>query len=479
MPVLHAENGKVRCLLLSIIRAVMVPHPPIILPEIGHGEEVKIQKTAQAYAAAAQFVAQALPDTIVITSPHSVLYADWFHISPGTSARGSFASFGAPDVRISVEYDQTFIAELRRTARQGGFSAGTEGQKDASLDHGTMVPLYFLRKAYGDTPLPPILRISLSGQPLADHYRLGMMIRDTADKLGRRVCVIASGDLSHHLKPDGPYGYRAEGPQYDERLMDVMGRGAFGELFSFPDAFCQAAGECGHRSFTILAGCLDGLSVQAQRLSYEGPFGVGYGVCLFTPGKADESRRFLEEELKAEELRLQERKKREDAYAGLARLSVETFVSGGAQAEVPSDLPEDLTSRRAGVFVSLHLRGQLRGCIGTTEATTSSIAREIIQNGISACSRDPRFPPVAPDELPLLEYSVDVLGTPEDIFSPNDLDVRRYGVIVTSGYRRGLLLPDLEGVDTVADQIAIAKRKAGIRPEEKVKLQRFEVIRHV
>jgi len=464
---------------LSIVSAVMVPHPPIILPEVGHGEEVNILKTTQAYTAATQFIAEAGPDTIVITSPHSVLYADWFHISPGAAARGSFASFGVPEVRISVEYDQTFVAELRRTARQAGFPAGTEGQKDASLDHGTMVPLYFLRAAYGNTALPPIVRIGLSGLPLSDHYRLGTMIRDTAEKLGRRVCVVASGDLSHHLKPDGPYGYRAEGPQYDERIMDVMGRAAFGELFSFQDAFCEAAGECGHRSFTILAGCLDGRAVQARALSYEGSFGVGYGVCLFSPGAADESRQFLAAELEAESARLQVRREKEDAYVRLARLSVETYVSDGTQAVLPPDLPGEMTGRRAGVFVSLHLRGQLRGCIGTTAAATSSVAMEIIQNGISACSRDPRFPPVSKDELPQLEYSVDILGDPEDISSPKELDVKRYGVIVTSGYRRGLLLPDLDGVDTVSEQISIAKRKAGIRPEESVTLQRFEVVRHV
>ena len=128
--------------------------------------------------------------------------------------------------------------------------------------------------------------------------------------------------------------------------------------------------------------------------------------------------------------------------------------------------------------MSLHKDGNLRGCIGTILATRDNLAEEILQNAISACSRDPRFSPVEVDELDDIEYSVDVLGEPERIFSVNDLNVKRYGVIVENGGRRGLLLPDLEGVDTVEEQIAIAKRKAGIRPEEKVSLWRFEVIRH-
>ena len=145
---------------------------------------------------------------------------------------------------------------------------------------------------------------------------------------------------------------------------------------------------------------------------------------------------------------------------------------------MPEDLPEDLTERRAGAFVSIHKQGQLRGCIGTIAPTQDSLAREILWNAVSACSRDPRFDPIRPDELNRLEISVDVLGEPEDIASEEELDVKRYGVIVSRGFRRGLLLPDLEGVDTAAQQVEIARRKAGIGPKEKVKLQRFEVVRH-
>jgi AmmeMemoRadiSam system protein A len=457
----------------------MVPHPPLIIPEVGRGEEKKVQATIDAYREAARFVLDAKPDTIVITTPHSAMYADWFHISPGAASKGSFAQFGAGSVRVNAQYDEEFTHALCRLARENGFPAGTEGQKDASLDHATMIPLRFLGDAYGETPLPPIVRVGLSGLPLTDHYRLGMMIRHTAETLDRRVSVVASGDLSHRLKADGPYGFRPEGPEYDGRIMDIMARAAFGELLDFSDAFCDAAGECGHRSFTIMAGCFDGVAVQAKALSYEGTFGVGYGVCLFSPGEKDESRRFLDAALQKEAELLKDRKENEDAYVRLARLAVETYVTDGSRARLPDGLPAELTGRRAGAFVSLHKKGQLRGCIGTTSATTPSVAEEILQNGISACAQDPRFNPVTADELPLLEYSVDVLGEAEPIASPGKLDVKRYGVIVSNGRRRGLLLPDLDGVDTVEEQISIARRKAGIRPNEEVELQRFEVVRHV
>ena len=162
----------------------------------------------------------------------------------------------------------------------------------------------------------------------------------------------------------------------------------------------------------------------------------------------------------------------------MARLSLETFVKEHKIVDVPANLPEELLTRRAGTFVSLHKDGELRGCIGTIAPTTENIANEIIQNAISACSRDPRFSPVEVNELNDIEYSVDVLGEPERIFKIEDLDVKKYGVIVENGGRRGLLLPDLEGVDTPNQQISIAMRKANIPPREPISLWRFEVVRH-
>jgi AmmeMemoRadiSam system protein A len=147
--------------------------------------------------------------------------------------------------------------------------------------------------------------------------------------------------------------------------------------------------------------------------------------------------------------------------------------------EMPRDLPEELTARRAGAFVSIHEHGKLRGCIGTISPVRDCLAQEIIDNAVSASTRDPRFDPIRPDELKWLEISVDVLGDPEPISSPDELDVKRFGVIVTKGRKRGLLLPDLDGVDTVEEQISIAKSKAGIADwDKKVELQRFEVVRH-
>jgi AmmeMemoRadiSam system protein A len=150
----------------------------------------------------------------------------------------------------------------------------------------------------------------------------------------------------------------------------------------------------------------------------------------------------------------------------------------GEELSIPNGLPDEMLKKKAGVFVSLHKNGRLRGCIGTISPTTVSIAKEIIQNAISAGLSDTRFDQVKAEELAYIDYKVDVLSAPEAISDTSQLDVSRYGVIVTSGSKRGLLLPNLDGIDTVEEQIKIAKQKAGITDNEAVKLERFEVIRH-
>ena len=289
---------------------------------------------------------------------------------------------------------------------------------------------------------------------------------------------MASGDLSHKLKVEGPYGFDEDGPKYDEKIMDVFRRGAFGELLEFDEAFCDKAGECGQKSFVIMAGALDGLSVETKVLSHQDVTGVGYGVCIVQPQGVDESRHFLENYLTGIKNELVEKYKTKDSYVKLARAAIYEYVQNGKELEVPDDIPDEMIKKRAGAFVSVHKFGDLRGCIGTISATRKNLAKEIIGNAISAVSNDNRFTPVLSDELDYLDISVDVLGEAEDIDDISMLDVKKYGVIVTSGYKRGLLLPDLEGVDTVETQVRIAMNKAGIGKGEKISLQRFEVVRH-
>jgi len=460
---------------MPIIAAFMVPHPPMIVPEVGRGSEKQVAKTIASYEKVAGEIAALKPDTIIISSPHSVMYSDYFHLSPGSGAHGSFAEFGAPGVKFEVEYDEKLVNLIEAKAQGLHFPAGTLGEKNPALDHGTMVPLWFILKKYKDFKL---VRTGLSGYDLLKHYEYGMMIKDAVEELGRRVVYVASGDLSHKLQDYGPYGFAKEGPEYDKRIMDVCSGARFGELFDFDENFCEKAAECGHKSFVIMAGALDGMDVEAEQFSHEDVTGVGYGICSFIPKVQDEKRHFLKARLQTVQDEIEQKRFNSDEYVNLARASAEYFVTNGKVMPVPDWVSRELLNKTAGAFVSVHKFGALRGCIGTIASTQKNLALEIIENAVSAVSKDPRFSPVTQDELKYLDINVDVLGEAEKIKSPSELDVKKYGVIVQSGYKRGLLLPDLEGVDTVEQQIDIARRKGGIAPGEKIDLFRFEVVRH-
>ncbi len=269
---------------MSVIFGTMVPHPPLILPDVGRGEERGIQDTIDSYRKVASDIEKLSPETVVITSPHATMFRDYFHISPGSSAYGDMGRFRAPGAAVEALYDEELVKQISGLCEEERFPAGPDGERDKSLDHGTLIPLWFLREAYrkaGRKPDYKVVRIGLSGLSLQQHYRFGVLIEKAIEALDRKAVFIASGDLSHRLMFDGPYGFNEQGPVYDNKIMDVMGRGAFSELTGFDEKLLEEAAECGHRSFTIMGGTFDGQEVEAEKLSYEGPFGVGYGVCEF------------------------------------------------------------------------------------------------------------------------------------------------------------------------------------------------------
>lgn len=457
---------------MSIIKTYIVPHPPLIIPEIGKGGEKQITKTINSYNEIAQEISKIKPDTIIISSPHTIMYEDYFHIINANKVSGSFSNFNIHSISFEEEQDIELIEEIEKVSKKYNFPAGRT--KEVELDHGTMVPLYFIRKYYNKGK---IIVIGPSFLPLIDNYMMGRIIKESVNNLDKKVVYIASGDLSHKLQSYGPYGYAKEGVEYDKRIMEVCSQSNFNELLNFEESFLEKAAECGHRSFTIMAGILDGLNVEAKYLSHEDITGVGYGIISFTPQDKNEDRYFLDNYFNDLEDKINKQKQNEDPYVKLARLTIEEYITNRNTLEIPSNTKEELLNSKAGVFVSIHKFGSLRGCIGTIMPTTNCIAKEIITNAISASTKDPRFPKIEKEELDYLEINVDVLDEPEDIDSIDKLNVKEYGVIVTSGIKRGLLLPDLDGIDTVEQQVSIAKKKADIK-DEPYTLQRFKVTRH-
>lgn len=493
---------------MGILAAYVVPHPPLIIPSVGCGEEHGIQSTIDSYQEIARRICTLDPEVIVVSSPHAPMYRDGFHVTTDTILEGSMATFGAPQTKVSVEIDTDLADGIIASAEAQDIAVASSTWRDHDMDHATFIPLYFIEQAYsavGRKPNYKVIRVGLSGLSPSTHQVLGEAIAQVISESKKRCVFVASGDLSHKLKEDGPYGFAPEGPQLDKRLCDIFASGALTDLFDLDEYFCECAAECGVRSFQIMTGALgfEGSlsSYSSELLSYEGPFGVGYAVASFESSAAKNIYGMgdsctAEDAHEGESVNgskvthstdgiygVEYAHSAEDAYVTLARENIEHFITSGEPLKLTSDvaqkLPDEMLSNKAGVFVSIHEHGELRGCIGTIAPTTQNIAEEIIQNGISASARDPRFPPIQENELPYLLISVDVLFEPEPISSLSELDPKRYGVIVSKGFRRGLLLPNLEGVDTVENQVAIAKRKAGIRVDDgKVELERFEVIRH-
>lgn len=493
---------------MSILAGYAVPHPPLIIPSVGRGEERGIQTTIDAYREIARRIVALQPETIVISSPHAPLYRDGFHVTTDEVLNGSMEAFRASETTLKAKIDTALTDEIIQTAQQSGIVVAPSTWRDRDMDHATFIPLYFIEQAYKEAGISPeykVVRVGLSALSSEVHRQFGHAIARAIDRTQRRCVWVASGDLSHKLKTDGPYGYVPEGPELDRQLCDLFRSGALEKLFELDEYFCECAAECGVRSFQIMAAALEMMypqGVSSELLSYEGPFGVGYAVAAFETAMPEDcdvtdcnskvAHNNTNETL-SHDGTARASDEVSDPYVALARASVETYIKTGRALKL-SDyqkqvgrlygkdanmLPEEMLSQQAGVFVSIHEWGELRGCIGTIAPTTNCIAEEIIQNGISASTRDPRFPAIEEYELDQLEISVDVLSEAEPVSSLEELDVKRYGVIVTKGFRRGLLLPNLEGVDSVEDQVAIAKQKAGIRVDDRdVELERFEVIRH-
>lgn len=438
------------------MRAYIMPHPPIAVPEVGGDDIQKIRATEDAFDKAAADIADYAPETVVIISPHSPLLADAFYISKGHVCEGNLARFGAPEPSVKYTYDNELADEIVNLCRSEDVPVYYSGQEAGELDHGVVVPLYFVNRKYAPgAGYAPYSIVRISPSFLSDDilFKMGHIIERAIAHTGRRAVIIASGDLSHKLKEDGPYGYIKEGPEFDRAVTDVMKSGRLGDLSRIDKRVNELSANCGYHGFVMLAGALSDYRITPDFLSYEGTFGVGYGICIFEC---------------------------DDWYVKLARQSLERFVTSGQLLtdEEMSVYPQHFRKERAGVFVCIKKRGELRGCIGTILPTRENTLMETRDLAVSAGCEDPRFPPVTAGELPQLVYTVDVMGTPERA-TVDMLDVKRYGVIVSRGARRGLLLPDLEGVDTVEEQLAISCRKGGIDPGEDYTIERFTVERHI
>ena len=436
----------------SLVFSAIAPHPPIMVPEVGRESIAGVVDSIDAMAELTRRLIDSGAESVVMISPHAPLEVDSFVAYDGPEVYGDFANFHAPETTFALQVDEELLGAIKKIAASQNYCVSTLREHD--LDHGTAVPLYFLLQNGWEGRVVTLGYSFLSNE---DHVRFGSCIRNAVDQVGRRVAFIASGDLSHRLKPQAPAGYNPNAHVFDEQVVDALRSNVPQRIVDIDHNLRRLAGECGYRSMLVAIGVSSDLPLSCEVLNYEAPFGVGYLVAQLThqPGRSQH----------------------ESNPAALARTAVEQFVRSGTV--LHPGARGGFLGVRAPCFVSLKtLDGDLRGCIGTIEPVKETLAEEIVANAISAATNDPRFDAVAEDELTNLRYSVDVLQ-PSEPTTMEELDPRVFGVIVEdeSGSRRGLLLPDIPGIDDAEHQVDIAARKAGIGRGEPLKLSRFKVER--
>ena len=450
----------------AIVFSGIAPHPPIMVPEVGGNAIAAVQKSIAAMAEFTKRLVDSGAESLILVSPHAPLDASAFVAYHTPKLSGDFANFRAPGTRVEFQIDDALLETITDSAAAEDYEI--INLSHYSLDHGSAVPLYFLdRNGWSGR----VVALGYSFLSNHDHLSFGGCIRKAVDKVGRPTAFVASGDLSHRLTREAPAGYHPDAHRFDEEVVEAINSQSPHDIVDIDPDLRRTAGECGYRSMLIALGATREIRSACEVLSYEAPFGVGYLVAQLTSAKTSDKTQTASHAA--------EESGESSGLPGLARLAVESFVRTGTAPAKPATASA-LLSARAACFVSLKTGdGDLRGCIGTIEPVKASLAEEIIANAISAATRDPRFEPVGPTELDQLRYSVDVLQAPEPaVFE--DLDPKVYGVIVEdlTGRLRGLLLPDIPGVETASQQVEIASRKAGIAPDEPVKLSRFRVDRY-
>ncbi len=445
----------------GIVITVLLPHAPILVPVVAGQRIGECRASVDAMGAAARRVVAEQPEAVVLVSPHAPRGEGAFGVTTGRVS-GSLARFGAPQVVVRLPGDAPLTAALRDRAVAAGFAMTdlAAGQ----LDHGSVVPLWHLAEAGW---AGPTVVVGLAAEDNSRIGELGECVAVAAERLGRRVAVVASGDMSHRLQPGAPCGYDPRAAEFDAAFIAQLRQGATRELEAAVAPKQECAAEDVVEATLFALGAAGWRADGRDVLSYEGPFGVGYGVAvLFVPqrDRADEGAAGAESAVPVGD--------------PLAVLPAVARASIAAALKLPAEVSEPKFGGCPGdngVFVTLHgVDGRLRGCIGTLASRTGDLAVETWRMAREAALHDPRFRAVRVAELAGLRLEVTVLEPMEDVESATALDPARWGVVVrASDGRRGLLLPAIPEVTSVEQQLSIARAKGGIGPDEPVRLQRF------
>ena len=332
----------------------LMPHPPIIVHEVGKGKEVEVNNTVKACDEAARRIASLKPDTLILITPHGAMFRDAMAMVTERSISGNLAQFNAANVKFNYHINLDLTRKIIKYADEENLNVAALNKENAyvygvdlELDHGAMVPLYFIEK-YGKYKLVHITYGLLSPLELA---KFGTVINRAVEDSKERAVLVASGDLSHRLTKDGPYPYTPLGAEFYRELISILQSGKLEGLFNMDKVLVNESGQCGLRSLYVLAGAINSNEAKAELLSYEGPLGVGYGIMEF---KGKETNLY-DKLLQKSEMENQRRMKEGNPYTILARKNLNSYFDRGTLLTIDDVKDEELLNDKKGVFVSLKI----------------------------------------------------------------------------------------------------------------------------
>ena len=430
-------------------------HAPIVVPAVGGAQAEPSNATTAAMEEIAQRLVASDPDVVVVVSPHTPRLPSAFTIVSSVIS-GNFSRFGVParDASVAFSGNPAFVEALVAAAAAHGVAV--ESVRLRELDHGAAVPLWFL----GDAGfVGTAVVIGLPDAPTsATLDAFALAVKDAAES--QRVAFIASGDCSHRLTEGAPSGFDPRAVEFDHALRAaIQGDGRRG-LDAIGDDVRERAAEDAWDTTRLGLAVVNDRAVRREVLSYEGPYGVGYlcAVLHDDPAAADESATASPGS--------------ERILLDVARDALDAHLTGRPRAVHVDVDGTDVT----GVFVTWRHHGELRGCIGTMALDGARVDDAVAEYAVAAATRDPRFLPVENvGEARWIKPEISLLQPSLPVHDLRDLDPKVWGIEVTRGHRRGVLLPDIDGVDTVDDQLRIAKQKAGIAATEDCAIRRFRV----
>jgi MEMO1 family protein len=430
----------------GFVAGALVAHPPILLTEVGGAQSQRVRATADAMRELDGMLSRVEAELAVVISPHSPSSMTSLPVRRAAHVAGDLSRFRAPQVQVEPQVDAALAAALVIDGQRAGFSLTWAEETD--LDHGVVVPLHSLPRTMANKRC---IFLGVSGWPLHRFVEFGTWLQSRLRD--RFAILIASGDLSHRLTPDAPYGFRPEGPVFDRLVIDALRGWQWERIEELDPDLVEQAGECGLRPLAILLGAARAAGLTSHVLSYEGPFGVGYPVVAFTAAAPSAPKIAFD-------------------VQALGRHAIDTYLRTRRLIDPPQPIPSELQAPSA-VFVTLRKDGELRGCVGSVRPTEATAAHELIRYAVASAVRDPRFDPVRLDEVKALTIKVQLLDPAEPVASTSGLDPQTYGIIVRSGERQALLLPGIEGIDTPEQQVLAACQKAGIDRFAPLALERF------